>query len=99
MFPSVIINFHLNSIINYLVYSTDKIKSQDFHLIKSDNYDEISVFRNQTIGLFGSKPYKSKKAPSEVPFIKWCALLRTYRTENYDDYKQLKYKLELIDKY
>lgn len=27
---------------------------------------------------------------------KWCAILCNYRTENYDEYKQLEYKLELL---
>lgn len=29
-------------------------------------------------------------------FLKWCAILCNYRTENYDEFKQLAYNLELI---
>jgi len=33
-----------------------------------------------------------KPACIEAGFLHWCALLCDYRTENYDDYKQLEYK-------
>ena len=39
---------------------------------------------------------RNKKTPQKVLFQKWCAILCNYRTENYDEYKQLEYKLELF---
>ena len=57
---------------------------------------KIAIFKTVKIGLGGSFDLHTKKAPQKVLFIKWCAILCTYRTENYDDYKQLDYKLELL---
>ena len=37
-----------------------------------------------------------KKAPQTVLFCKWRALLCDYRTENYDEYKQLGDKLTTV---
>ena len=42
---------------------------------------------------------KAKKSPLKGAFLKWCAILCEYRTENYDDYKQLEYKLERFSDY
>jgi hypothetical protein len=38
----------------------------------------------------------TKKTPRKVLFQNWCAILCKYRTQNYDEYKQLEYKLELF---
>ncbi len=34
-----------------------------------------------------------------MPFLKWCALLYNYRTENYNEYKQLGDKLKRFSDY
>lgn len=38
----------------------------------------------------------TKKHSLKERFNKWCALLCAYRTENYDDYKQLDYRTKLV---
>ena len=37
-----------------------------------------------------------QKALFRVPFVRWCAIVCDYRTNFYDEYKQLGYKLELL---
>ena len=41
-----------------------------------------------------TKPFGAVLQTAQIK--KWCALLCDYRTENYDEYKQLEYKLELL---
>ena len=38
-----------------------------------------------------------KKAPFNGAFLKWCEILCNYRTENYDEFKQLTKKIELFE--
>lgn len=39
----------------------------------------------------------TKKAPQKVLFIKWCAILCDYRTENYEDFKELCYRIGMLE--
>jgi hypothetical protein len=39
-----------------------------------------------------------QKAPQKVLFIKWCAIVCDYRTENYDEYKSLKKQITIYKK-
>ena len=39
----------------------------------------------------------TKKTLSRVPFLKWCAILCDYRTKDYEDFKDLSRKIELVE--
>lgn len=43
------------------------------------------------------KPYQRQKALLRVPFLKWCAILCDYRTKDYEDFKDLSRKIELVE--
>lgn len=57
---------------------------------------KIAIFKTVKIGLGGSFGLHTKKAPQKVLFIKWCAILCEYRTNFYDEYKQLKEKIDIL---
>lgn len=38
----------------------------------------------------------TKKTLSRVPLLKWCAILCSYQTKEYGDFKRLANKIELL---
>ena len=44
----------------------------------------------------GGSPINIKTAPCGTVFFKWCATVCDYRTNFYEEYKQLGYKLEFL---
>ncbi len=48
------------------------------------------------IGLVQSIALHNKKAPQKVLSQKWCAILCSYRTQDYEDFKELGRKIEAI---
>lgn len=51
--------------------------------------------KTSKIGLDESLDFYNKKAPQKVLSQKWCAIVCEYRTNFYEEYKQIEYKLEL----
>ena len=58
---------------------------------------KIAIFKTVKIGLGGSFGLHTKKAPQKVLFIKWCAMLCDYRTNKYENFKELCRKVDLFE--
>ena len=54
-------------------------------------------FRERNYRTLRESVISTKKTPQKVLFIKWCAILCTYRTEFYEDFKELIRKIELFN--
>ena len=48
------------------------------------------------IRLAESLDLHNQKAPQPVPFNKWCGILCDYRTNNYEDFKELSRQIEVL---
>ena len=53
-------------------------------------------FRERNYRTLRESVIPTKKAPQKVLFIKWCAILCSYRTKFYEDFKELSRKIELF---
>ena len=63
---------------------------------KSDNSFKIIKLKTSKIGLFASLGIYTKKAPLTVRYQKWCGLLCGYRTKNYEEFKDMSRKIEVL---
>ena len=62
----------------------------------SDKLSKNAIFKTAKIGLAGRLGLHNKKAPQRVHNQKWCEILCNYRTNFYDDFKQLCHKMEMV---
>ena len=53
-------------------------------------------FRERNYRTLRESVIPTKKSTLKGAYHKWCAIVCDYRTNFYDDYKQLGYKLELL---
>lgn len=73
------------SIIFYLIYCK-----------KSHNFVKNTYSKLSKSDLFKALIYVAKKHLKRCFFNKWCAILYSYRTDEYEDFKQLCYKIEMF---
>ena len=58
--------------------------------------EKLSFMKTKQSDFLCASPNIAKNRLLKGGFQKWCAILCDYRTENYDEYRQLDYKLELL---
>ena len=54
-------------------------------------------FRERNYRTLRETVIPTKKAPQKVLFIKWCAILCDYRTNKYENFKELSRQIEVLN--
>lgn len=64
---------------------------------KSDNSFKNAFSKTTKIGLGWGLGLHNKKAPRKVHFNKWCTILCSYRTQDYEEFKDLSRQIETFE--